>query len=209
MARSLWLVLFSSVAWGQSRLLNGEDWTRIQEATGRLRWAGDVKAGLESAAEAWPGSHLARYGTKELALPPEGGQWWHWYVCPTTGVRLQFVPPNANVCPSDNRRLTGWPYDQVIYSERHDALANMARDAVAPAGDPMTAGAAVPATTSAPAPTQILCDLIVSSCRTPREPSEHLIRAIAQTRPHRRASVCAEFDLNSKSFAALRESGED
>ena len=112
----------------QSRLLTGEDFARIEDAVARLPWARDVKAGLIQAAEAWPQSHLSRYGLRELALPPEGGQWPHWYVCPTTGVRLRFEAPGGHVCPSDNRRLTGWPYDQVIYGERHDALANAARD---------------------------------------------------------------------------------
>jgi hypothetical protein len=47
---------------------------------------------------------------------------------PPAGVPLRFEPPNGHVCPSDNRRLAGWPYDQVIYANRHDALANAARD---------------------------------------------------------------------------------
>ncbi len=121
------LILASGLA-AQSRLLTTGDFARIEDSTSRFRWAADQKASISSAAEAWPQSHLSRYGLRELALPPEGGQWWHWYVCPTTGVRLRFEAPNGNVCPSDNRRLTGWPYDQVIYGERHDALANAARD---------------------------------------------------------------------------------
>ena len=112
----------------QSRFLNDADITRIRDTADRYRWAADARTNLINAAEAWPQSHLSRYGLRELALPPEGGQWWHWYVCPSTGVRLRFEPPNGHVCPSDNRRLTGWPYEQVIYSERHDALANAARD---------------------------------------------------------------------------------
>lgn len=100
----------------------------MQDTAAKYTWAADAKAALVAAAEAWPQSHLARYGLKEMSLPPEGGQWWHYYVCPSTGVRLRFEPPNGHVCPSDNRRFSGWPYDQVIYSERHDALANAARD---------------------------------------------------------------------------------
>jgi hypothetical protein len=126
---------FISLVWlgatllsGQSRFLTDDDFARMQETADRYAWAANVRTGLINTAEAWPQSHLTRYGLRELALPPEGGQWWHWYVCPTTGVRLRFEPPHGHVCPSDNRRLTGWPYDQVIYSERHDALANAARD---------------------------------------------------------------------------------
>lgn len=128
MRSSLMMLLMAMAAPAQPRLLTPEDFARMEETIARQRWAADVKANIVAAAEAWPQSHLTRYGLRELALPPEGGQWWHWYVCPTTGVRLRFESPNGHVCPSDNRRLTGWPYDQVIYSERHDALANAARD---------------------------------------------------------------------------------
>jgi hypothetical protein len=127
--RSLALLTISaSILAAQSRFLGDADIARIRDTADRYRWAADVRTNLINAAEAWPQSHLSRYGLRELALPPEGGQWWHWYVCPSTGVRLRFEPPNGHVCPSDNRRLTGWPYEQVIYSERHDALANAARD---------------------------------------------------------------------------------
>ncbi|MCX6588740.1 MAG: heparinase II/III family protein [Acidobacteria bacterium] len=113
---------------GQSRFLSEADFARIRDTIDGQRWAATVRTNFVNAAEAWPQSHLARYGLRELALPPDGGQWTHWYVCPSTGVRLRFEPPNGHVCPSDNRRLTGWPYDQVIYADRHDALANAARD---------------------------------------------------------------------------------
>ncbi|MFN9894087.1 MAG: heparinase II/III family protein [Acidobacteriota bacterium] len=112
----------------QSRLLPDADLARLQENISQYGWAAAVRATLINTADSWPQSHLARFGLRELALPPEGGQWPHWYVCPTTGVPLRFEPPNGHVCPSDNRRLTGWPYDQVIYANRHDALANAARD---------------------------------------------------------------------------------
>ncbi|MBM3757040.1 MAG: alginate lyase family protein [Acidobacteria bacterium] len=128
--RSLFLifVLGTGTVAAQSRFVSDADFARIGETIGKYRWAADVHTNLVNAAEAWPQSHLSRYGLRELALPPEGGQWLHWYVCPSTGVRLRFEPPNGHVCPSDNRRLTGWPYEQVIYSQRHDALANAARD---------------------------------------------------------------------------------
>ncbi|MFN9459197.1 MAG: hypothetical protein ACK6D7_17735, partial [Acidobacteriota bacterium] len=111
----------------QSRLLPDADLARLQENISQYGWAAAVRATLINTADSWPQSHLARFGLRELALPPEGGQWPHWYVCPPTGVPLRFEPPNGHVCPSDNRRLTGWPYDQVIYANRHDALANAAR----------------------------------------------------------------------------------
>jgi len=109
-------------------LLTDADFLRISQAVDSHAWAAKAKADLIASADAWPASHLARYGLAALELPPEGGQWWHWYVCPSSGVRLRFEPPARHVCPTDNRTVTGWPYDQVIYSERHDQLASMARD---------------------------------------------------------------------------------
>ncbi len=79
MMRSVLILLTaaSGLAAQQSRLLTAEDFARIEDTTARLRWAADVKASLINAAEAWPQSHLSRYGLRQLALPPEGGQWWH------------------------------------------------------------------------------------------------------------------------------------
>jgi hypothetical protein len=109
-------------------LLTPEDFARIDRLAGAQAWAAAARSAIVQAGEAWPSAHNTRYGLAEWQLPPEGGQWTLWYVCPTHGVSLQFRGPGQNVCPVDNRNYTGWPYDQVIYARRHSESANAARD---------------------------------------------------------------------------------
>ncbi len=109
-------------------LLDAGDLERIEALCGRARWAGDVRDGIVRAAADWPASHSQRYGLAEWRLPPDGGQWTLWYVCPRHGVSLTFRPPDQHICPVDNERFTGWPYDEVIYARRHNDNASAARD---------------------------------------------------------------------------------
>lgn len=135
----------SAALFGQSRLFTAADYTRIEEWAGQQKWASDARAAILTTAQAWPQSHLDRYGLKELAVPPEGGQWPHWYVCPTHGVALEYRQPSTHRCPVDGRNYTGWPYDQVIFSRRHGDLANAARDSALAwrfTGEPRYANAA-------------------------------------------------------------------
>ncbi len=112
----------------QGVLFTPADLERVNATAAEYSWASAAKANILKAADSFPQGHLDRFGLTELALPPEGGQWWHWYVCPGQGTRLRFEPPDRHVCPVDNKRVTGWPYDQVVYATRHDELANAARD---------------------------------------------------------------------------------
>ena len=91
-------------------------------------WASALRGAILQSASNWPQSHLTRFGLKQLEIPATGGQWWHHYVCPTQGVRLVFTPPATHRCPVDGKVYTGWPYDQVILSDRHNDLAAAARD---------------------------------------------------------------------------------
>jgi len=109
-------------------LLTAEDFARIDKQAQSAAWAAAVRAGIVQAAESWPEAHNQRYGLSSWELPPEGGQWTLWYICPTHGVSLQFKGPGQNLCPVDGRNYTGWPYDQVIYARRHSESANAARD---------------------------------------------------------------------------------
>lgn len=109
-------------------LLNSEDFSRIERAAQALPWAAAARAAIVQAASDWPATHNKRYGLSEWELPPEGGQWTLWYVCPTHGVSLQFRGPGQNVCPVDQRNYTGWPFDQVIYARRHSETVNAVRD---------------------------------------------------------------------------------
>lgn len=104
------------------------DFGRINELAGRERWAADARTSILGVAQAWPQSHLSRFAIKDLELPPEGGQWTLWYVCPVHGVSLQFTAPRTHTCPVDKKTYSGWPYDQVVYMWRHSELSNAARD---------------------------------------------------------------------------------
>jgi hypothetical protein len=122
------MVALSTALFGQPHLFTAADYTRIEEWSAQQKWASDARAGIISSAQAWPQAYIARYGLTELAIPPEGGQWPHWYVCPVHGAGLEFRQPSTHRCPVDGRNYTGWPYDQVIFSRRHGDLANAARD---------------------------------------------------------------------------------
>src|SRR5687768_7678032 len=71
-------------------LLSPEDFARIQRLAQSLPWAGAARDAVVQAAQNWPAAHNQRYGLPEWQLPPEGGQWTLWYVCPVHGVSLQF-----------------------------------------------------------------------------------------------------------------------
>ncbi len=109
------LVTDAGLAWAQQR-------------AAELPWAKAALDQVVSAAKAWPQSHLTKYGLKTLEIPDEGGQWTLWYVCPVHGVSLRYTAPSTHTCPIDNKRWSGWPYEQVILDRRHDDLANAARD---------------------------------------------------------------------------------
>lgn len=110
-------------------LLDASDFTRIDDLAQSEAWAASVRDGIIGRADAWPGDFEQEYELSEWALPPEGGQWTLWYVCPTHGVRLRYEGPTAHVCPVDGEVHSGWPFDQVVYSWMHSDLAAAARDA--------------------------------------------------------------------------------
>jgi hypothetical protein len=60
--------------------------------------------------------------------PPRGAQWWHWYSCKNCGVNLKTASPTRHVCPQCQEEYSGWPYDDVVLSRDHDALAHSVRD---------------------------------------------------------------------------------
>ena len=109
-------------------LLTAEDFARIARLAETAPWAASVRNAIIEAAGNWPSAQVSRYELDEWKVPPEGGQWSQWYVCPTHGVRLQFGGPGRNLCPIDSRNFTGRPYDQVVYNWRHSDNAAAARD---------------------------------------------------------------------------------
>jgi hypothetical protein len=114
--------------WRPGLLLDAADFARINRQAQSEAWAAAVRNAIVDAAGQWPTAHNTRYGLKEWSVPPEGGQWTHWYVCPVHGAALQYKLPDQHVCPIDQRVYTGWPYDQVIYTRRHSENAQAARD---------------------------------------------------------------------------------
>ncbi|MBN1770442.1 MAG: heparinase II/III family protein [Deltaproteobacteria bacterium] len=109
-------------------LLDAADLTRIAGWAATYPWAGSARDGIVRSADGWPTSYESEYGLAHWSLPPEGGQWTLWYVCPTHGVRLRYEGSGRHVCPVDGEVFTGWPYDQVVYTWMHSDLAAFARD---------------------------------------------------------------------------------
>jgi len=109
-------------------LLDTDDFTRIENWSATQSWAARARDGIIEAADGWAAAFTETYHLDNWALPPEGGQWAGWYVCPTHGVPLRYEGPDRHVCPVDGQVYDGWPYDQVIYTRMHDDLANAARD---------------------------------------------------------------------------------
>lgn len=135
MPRSLafiYLVLGSALAVaGSSRicaqapphlLLDKADFQRLNQLAKNYHWAARQRQAILDEAAAFPASYEKRFGLDALELPPEGGQWLHYYACPETGTELQFHPPNQSVCPDTGEVFKGYPYDQVVYMLRADAL---------------------------------------------------------------------------------------
>ncbi len=110
-------------------LLTAEDFARMDGWASAHAWADSRRQGILNRADGWPADFLADYGLGQVALPPEGGQWTMHYVCPTHGHNLVYTPPMSHRCPVDDEAFSGWPYDQVIYTRQHSALARAARDA--------------------------------------------------------------------------------
>jgi oligo-alginate lyase len=126
-------------------LATAADFDRIAAWAAKDAWATAARDSIVSSAQGWPAPYLKKYAVAQWALPPEGGQWGLWYVCPKHGVKLVHTPPMTHTCPIDNEVLTGWPYDQVIYGWMHGDLADAARNlglAWKLAGDAASAGLA-------------------------------------------------------------------
>lgn len=103
-------------------LLDRADFARLNRLAQQQPWAARQRQAILDQASAFPASYEKRFGLSTVELPPEGGQWLHYYACPDTGSQLQFHPPDQNVCPDTGQVFKGYPYDQVVYQLRADAL---------------------------------------------------------------------------------------
>jgi len=103
-------------------LLDTTDFTRLNQLAKQQPWAARQREAILDEAAAFPASYEKRFGLTGFELPPEGGQWMHYYACPDTGSQLEFHPPDQNVCPDTGKVFKGHPYDQVVYQLRADTL---------------------------------------------------------------------------------------
>jgi hypothetical protein len=56
---------------------------------------------------------------REVALPPRGGQWPHWYSCTRDGATLRTESPTEHRCPVCGAVYRGEPYDSVVLYREH------------------------------------------------------------------------------------------
>ena len=103
-------------------LLDKADFARLNQLAKQQPWAARQRQAILDEAAAFPASYEKRFGLSSFELPPEGGQWMHYYACPDTGSELVFHPPDQHVCPDTGKVFKGYPYDQVVYQMRADAL---------------------------------------------------------------------------------------
>jgi hypothetical protein len=103
-------------------LLTTQDFSRLNELARQQPWAAKQRQAILDEAAAFPASYEKRFGLTAMELPPEGGQWLHYYACPDTGSALVFHPPDQHVCPDTGQVFKGYPYDQAVYQLRADAL---------------------------------------------------------------------------------------
>lgn len=103
-------------------LLTLQDFARLNKLAHQQPWAAKQRQAILDEANAFPESYEKRFGLTSMELPPEGGQWLHYYACPDTGSTLQFHPPDQHVCPDTGKVFKGYPYDQAVYQMRADFL---------------------------------------------------------------------------------------
>ncbi len=111
---------------GPHLFVTAKDFVRIRKLAAKEPWAKKAQEEIVKEADAFPESYEKQFGLKDVELPPEGGQWGHYYACPQSGRQLVFTPPNHNVCPDTGQEFPGYPYDQVVYEMRANALGSAA-----------------------------------------------------------------------------------
>ncbi len=65
----------------------------------------------------------------QLVFPPEGGQHNQWYQCNICQRGLVTIDAHHHKCPQCGRIYSGFPYDNVLYSDRHRENFSLAEDA--------------------------------------------------------------------------------
>lgn len=93
--------------------LTQEEVTQVRERAASLDWAKAVAEKTIAQADAL----LAQ----PLDIPHQGGQWSHWYTCEKDGGGLITQSPTEHVCKTCGTVYTGWPYDDVVFTYRHNS----------------------------------------------------------------------------------------
>ena len=101
-------------------LVTREEVAALKKKIAAKAWARRAFENLLAQAKSWLG--------RKITLPDRGGQWWHWYSCPTCGSRLKTLSPTRHKCPTCGKVYSGEPYDSVVLSGKHSSLARGARD---------------------------------------------------------------------------------
>ncbi len=117
-------------------LINADDIARIKQWAATDAWARAARDEIVRNADTWSQKYLKDFNLTSPDLPPTGGQWTLWYICPN-GLPLRYEPTHSppHFCPSTNQYYSSPPqfpnrpalYDEVIYARRHNALAASAR----------------------------------------------------------------------------------
>lgn len=89
---------------------------RIKEVPRVAKWWENFKKSMD------------KWVAAKITYPPRGAQWWHWYSCKDCGSHLKTKTKTLHVCPTCKKEYTGYPYDDVVLSRDHDALARAIRD---------------------------------------------------------------------------------
>ncbi len=92
--------------------LTPDEAAHVRERAGQQDWAKTVVGKALSSADALV--------AQPLDIPHAGGQWSHWYTCKKDGGRLEAKSPTEHVCAVCGEVYTGWPYDEVIITYRHN-----------------------------------------------------------------------------------------
>ncbi len=118
-------------------LIDAQDIARMKQWAAAYAWARDARDQIIQNADAYPSKYLKDFNLASPDLPPTGGQWTLWYICPD-GTNLRYEPTHSppHFCPSTNQYYASplqWGnrptlYDEVIYARRHNALAEYARN---------------------------------------------------------------------------------
>jgi len=75
-------------------------------------WARPIRDGILAQAK--------QLVAEPLDIPHRGGQYTHWYTCERDGAWLRPESPTRHVCPICGTVYTGYPYDDVYATLRHD-----------------------------------------------------------------------------------------